>query len=143
MNAVNALVRDQQEAHLDTAVAAANKWVDLARPIIIASFKLDDLESEIVRGTSFDSRDHRYRTLAEAARSVCKARRELDAMLESVRDDFISDNTRAWERGLSEAESDAVDAFNDALSEETIGLADAVKMVEREWNEAFAKGKPL
>lgn len=139
MNAVNAMLRDQQEAKLEAAVAAADKWLDLARPIILASFKLDDLESEITRGCSYPG-DHRATILREAAAYLCKASGKLQDMLDGIRSDFIADESLSWSKDLSEDAGDAVDAFNDALSDETLTVKDAIKRVENEWNEAFRRG---
>lgn len=136
MNAVNAMLRDQQEAELAAAVVAANEWLNLARPIIMATFKLEDLELEITRGSSFRHHDHGYRTLSEARGYIESAREKLNEMLEGIRDDFLADNSKRWMRDLPEAEGDAIDAFNDALGEETLTIAQAVKIVESEWNAA-------
>lgn len=138
MNAVNAMLRDQQEAELERAVEAADQWLDLARPIIMAMFKLEDIESEIT-GFGCDYEAHRARTLRWAACEIGKARSELDAMLDGIRDDFIADQRRSWTSGLSEEEGEAIDAFNDALDDETLSLADAHKRILAEWNDAWRK----
>lgn len=137
MNAVNAMLREQQEADLDTAVAAANKWVDLARPIIVTMFKIEDMASEIVAGSSFDPRDHAYRTLRDAKDEVWNAFGALNKMLDGIRDDFIADQRKTC--GRTDEETEAFDAFNDALEGEVISEAEAVKMVAREWNDAFQR----
>lgn len=139
MNAVNAMLRDKQEAKLEAAVEAADQWLDLARPIIMAMFKLDDLESEVTRGCSYPG-DHRSRVLREGAGYISKAAANLQDTLDGIRGDFVADNSKSWSRDLPESEGDAVDAFNDALSDETLSVKDAIKRVEAEWNDSFAMG---
>lgn len=145
MNAVNALLRDQQEAELAAAVAAANEWVTAARPIIFASFKLDELAGDL-RSKAYDAGEYKHiRTgvYSEAQRYVEKAFEKLDEMLPGIRDDFISDNSKSWSPSLPEPDGHAVDEFNDALSEETISVETAVKLAEIAWNEAYREGTRL
>lgn len=141
MNAVNTLLRTDQEASFYAAVERADAWLDLARPIIVASLKLEDIEADIVRGSSFDYKDAAYRTLSEGRRYVTEARQQLEQMLEGIRDDFIADERKTDAR--NEAEAEDFDNFNDGLDGEVLTVANAVKRIEREWNDAFAAGKPL
>lgn len=140
MNAVNALARDQSQADFDARLAAANGWIDTARPIIVAYFKLDEIDFEIRR--DMPDGPGNERTAKEARRYVAKARQELFEMIDGIRCDFLADELPPQPRpGAGEHEWDARDAAADALEAEVISIKDAEEIVEREWNDAFAKGE--
>jgi hypothetical protein len=148
MNAVNAIVRDAAEAKALAAVAAADKWLDAARPIILAYFKLDDIQSELntAHGLAYRNPSYEQRIVREAGGYVAKAREELFGMLEGVRDDFVADQMLpqpAHDVPYSDPEWEARDAFSDHVNDETLSVKDAIKRIEREWNEAFSRGERL
>lgn len=141
MNAVNTLAREQVEADVAARIAAADKWLDTARPIIVAYFKLDELDFEIRRDMPEGAGNER--TAKEACGSVTKARRELFDLLDGIRSDFIADQTPPQPVGDGDAAWDAFEAISEPLNAETVSVAGAIKRVEQEWNDAFAKGRPL
>ena len=135
MNAVNAMLRDQQEARLEAAVAAANKWVDFVRPLVKAIGDLDEAASNL-RYRAFP--DH-ARTGREAASYVNDAVVALGEMLDGIRDDFIADERRTCAKTDDEIEE--FDAFNDALEDETTSVRDAVKRIEADLYDAYIRGE--
>jgi hypothetical protein len=138
MNAVNALFREQQEAEFADAVAAANEWAKVGKPIILATLRLDDeVESELLK--LYDA--GHLRDFREAKGIVADARRSLEEMLDGIRDEFLADQMRPQPAAGDEAAWEARDAFSDALSEEVISVRDLVKQIEREDYDAFIKGK--
>ena len=113
------LVADKQEAELAAAVEAANKWQTVARPIVLAMLKMDEVTEETL--WPLRERDERgRRDYNEAVKPVRDARRELEQMLDGIRDDFRADNAKSWTTNLSEAEGEYVDVFNDALDEQVV-----------------------
>ena len=134
------LVADKQEAELAAAVEAANKWQTVARPIVLAMLKMDEVTEETL--WPLRERDERgRRDYNEAVKPVRDARRELEQMLDGIRDDFRADNAKSWTTNLSEAEGEYVDVFNDALDEQVVSARDFVKRVEREEYDALLQGK--
>lgn len=134
------LVADKQEAELAAAVEAANKWQTVARPIVLAMLKMDEVTEETL--WPLRERDERgRRDYNEAVKPVRDARRELEQMLDGIRDDFRADNAKSWTTNLSEAEGEYVDVFNDALDEQVVSARDFVKRVEREEYDAWLQGK--
>ena len=137
MGAVNTLLRDQQEARAEAAVEAANKWVDAARPMFMAFFKLDDINDDLrwCRGikepTSADELGGR-----EAARHVWKAAKAMREIIAGIRDDFIADQMPPQPASTAtEEEWEERDRFSDFVAEEVISVERAEKRMEREWNE--------
>ena len=134
------LVADKQEAELAAAVEAANKWQTVARPIVLAMLKMDEVTEETL--WPLRERDERgRRDYNEAVKPVRDARRELEQMLDGIRDAFRADNAKSWTTNLSEAEGEYVDVFNDALDEQVVSARDFVKRVEREEYDAWLQGK--
>jgi hypothetical protein len=43
----------------------------------------------------------------------------------------------------SDPEWEERDAFSDYVNDETLSVKDAIKRIEREWNEAFSRGAAL
>lgn len=143
MGAVNAMLRETQEAELAEAVAAANRWTDIARPLILASIEMERLAYDTVYAPlgKLDG-DKSFTFLrddaAEEARKLIeRAAYDLNPIIESLRDNFIADYSKSWSRDLTEEEGDAVDEFNEALAAEVVSVVDFVKRVEREDYERF------
>lgn len=136
MNAVNALFREKQEAELEAAIEAANKWVGVARPIILASIELDRLDDTLWPLRQMGRR----RDYEEAKSHIASAREELEDMLDGIRDDFLCDQRKSWDRSLGEDEGEAVDNFNEMLDEATVSVPDCIKQIEREDYAAFIEG---
>lgn len=113
------------------AVEAANKWVDVARPIILASMRLDDQPwSELAHLRRFEGQE---RTWREAKDILTQAQRDLNDMVEGIRDDFISDQRLGCAK--SDEEAEAFDEFNDELERDVTSVREAIKQVEAEdWN---------
>lgn len=130
MNAVNALFREEQEAKIADALAAAGEWTDVARAVIRARCAI------LAAAGDLDSKGYRHEadrsTYREASAAITEAARELEQMLDGIRDNFIADQRRSVLSGMSEAEIESVDAFNDVLDEETMSVRDVLKLVERE-----------
>lgn len=136
MNAVNSLVRDQQEARAQAAVEAANKWVDAARPMFMAFFKLDDINDDLrwCRAIT-DQNDYDERVGREAASYVWKAAKALREIITGIRDDFIADQSyKHPAQCATEEEWEERDRLADFIGEETISVDQAEKQMEREWN---------
>lgn len=135
MNALNFIIRDK--VSLEDAVAAANNWALVARPIILATLRLDGIaEDELwtLRKLEPDQR----RTYDEANGYIQTARRCLDEMLDGIRDDFLADQRLTCAK--SDEEAEAFDEFNDELEENVVSIKALIKLVEREDYDAFIGG---
>lgn len=110
-----------------TAIAAANKWVDAARPIIVAYFKLDDMECEL-----FQALDH-GRDGKEARGYIREARESLFGMLDGIRDDFIADQLpKQPPQDAPDSAWEERDNFSDELQSDVISITEALNIVSRE-----------
>lgn len=110
---------------LPLAVERANKWVDAAKPIILAMFALEETGDGL-----FAMEDRR---LCEEARDhIEKARKRLFDMLDGIRDNFRCDHAHPQPEGDDEAAWDACEEFNDALDRELISVSAAITKVQRE-----------
>lgn len=142
MNAVNALLRQTQEDEFAEALAGANRWTEIARPLIMASIELERLAydtlhaplNKLAGDKAFEFvRDDMAK---EAIGHVETAQGAIDEMLGDLRDAFIADFSKPWSQNLTEDEGEAVDQFNEALAEEVTSVDAFVKTVEREDYEA-------
>lgn len=141
MNAVNALARDAAEQQLQEAVARASKWVDQAKPVILAYFVLEDQADEPIskalRGdpTAFECYSKRSPdalTWHDARDIVRGAATELFKMLDGIRDNFLCDERSAaspFNGSYTEADEEAYEAFDEALEREVPSVAATVKKI--------------
>ena len=131
-----ALIEDARNEELAAAVEAANEWQNVGRPIILASLAVDRATDEIRCLYPDRKRDyHEAHDVIEAARST------LLEMLDGIRDDFLCDQRKSWNSGLSDDDAEEVDAFNDQLEEAAVSVRDLEKIVEREDYDAFVRGE--
>lgn len=137
MNAVNTLAREQEEQSLEAATADANKWAEIARPIIITTLRIDQLVEDDLWELRKMEPDQR-RTYDEANGHLQTARRCLDEMLDGIRSDFLADQYRSCARNDDEAE--AFEIFNEALDEQVISVKALIRQVERDDYDAFIRG---
>ena len=133
MNAVNSLSCDLAEAKLTDAIERANGWLDAARPIILATFALEDAEYEACRSGD-DRPEYHDRTAREVRNIFAQPQRELAKLIEGIRDDFRCDECVPHLNGMTEAEDEAALAFNDALEEGILSVPAAIKIVIDEFN---------
>lgn len=140
MGAVDALSRETEEASLEAAIEAANQWTLIARPIILATLRLDGVVEEELWELRKMEPDQR-RTYDEANGYIQTARRCLDEMLDGIRSEFIADNMPDQPHpDAPDEEWEARDEFSDALESEVVSVKALIKLVEREDYEAFLKG---
>jgi hypothetical protein len=132
-----ALIEDTRNSELAAAVEAANEWQSVGRPIILASLVVLRAEDDLYALHKLD----RMRDYHEACDTVVSAFQNLREMLEGIRDDFLCDQRKSWDSSLSDDDSEDVDAFNDALSDEVVSVSDLEKVVEREDYDAYIKGE--
>lgn len=118
---------------------ACNAWINHARPIIKAWLVLDDAADaplfnavvDLNKAHKFgDPRSWQERDYEEARGHIRKAGKELYAMLEGIRDNFICDEL-AGQSDDPDAQEEA-DAFNDWLHGETASVDAAVNLVADE-----------
>lgn len=123
---------------LAQATERANKWVDVARPIIKAMFALDEAEHLLRREGHSAERQSDARTFKEAAGEVSRSQRDLNDMLDGIRDDFLCDEMPP--APSSEADEQAWadrDEWHDALGEAVTSVDQAIKIVTDEHNRSF------
>jgi hypothetical protein len=135
---------DSMYANDPAKLRACNAWVDHARPIIKAMFVLEDAADEPLlaavveagKGRRFrDPETWQERDYRCARAEVAGARKALFAMLDGIRDSFISDERCGI--GDTDDETEAADAFNDWLEENTTSVDQAIRVVTDEHNAAF------
>lgn len=137
MGKVNALVLERAEANFDAALAAANKWAEVGRPIIMATIRLDGDVEDALRPLLGDN----TRTFQEAVAYVRDARKALEEMLDGIRSEFLADQMLPQPRDIgADEEWEARDQFSDALDAEVISVRALIKQVEDEDFAAFLKG---
>lgn len=106
------------------SIAKANQWVAAAKPVIRAWYAMDAIAADLFVA------DERIR---EEARAILrKPMRELDEMIDGIRDDFRCDHVMHGNSDMTEAEWDQVEEFNDELERGMVSVAAAIKQVERE-----------
>lgn len=106
------------------AIAKANQWVAQAKPVIRAYFAMDDIASDLF------SADDRIR---EEARGILrKPIREMYDMIDGIRENHRCDHVMSGDTGMTDAEWDAVEEFNDELERGMVSVATAIKQVEAE-----------
>lgn len=123
----------------DLAVAAerANRWLDIARPIIKAIFALEDIEHLLTRERFTAERDGDSRTFKEAAGYIAAPQRELHEMLAGIRDDFLCDEMPPQPQTDDEQAWQDRDEWTDALGESVTTVEGAIKIVTDEHNRSF------
>lgn len=131
-----ALIEDARNDELAAAVAAANEWQNVGRPIIKASLAVLRASDEIT-----PLFEHRRRDYHEANDAIEAAQTTLLEMLEGIRDDFLCDQRKSWSRDLKDDEAEEIDAFNDELEEAVVSVRDLEKVVEREDYDAYLRGE--
>lgn len=135
MMGMYALIEDARADELAAAVKAANEWQEVGRPIILASLAVQRAAYEI--SPLFE---HRRRDYREANDAIEAASTSLLEMLDGIRDDFLCDQRKSWNKSLSDDDAEAVDGFNDALEDAVISVRDLEKIVEREDYDRFIRG---
>lgn len=123
---------------LSEAAERANKWIDVARPIIKAIFALEEVEHLLTRERLTVEKDSDSRTFKEAAGYIAKPQRELHEMLDGIRDDFLCDEMPP--QPPSDADDQAWqdrDEWHDALGESVTSVGQAIKIVTDEYNRSF------
>ena len=141
MNAVNSMARDAAEQKLKDAVDRASKWVDQAKPIILAYFVLEDqaeqpialaLRDDPTAFAPYAKRSCDARTWHEAREIVRSAATDLFKMLDGIRDNFLCDERSAaspFHGSYTEADEEAFEAFDEALEREVPSVKAAVKKI--------------
>jgi hypothetical protein len=130
-----ALIEDTRQNDLAQAVKAANEWQSVGRPIILASLAILRADDELT-----PLFEHRRRDYREAHDAIEAAQTTLLEMLEGIRDDFLCDQRKSWNKSLSDEEAEAADAFNDELNDAVVSVRDLEKIVEREDYNAYIRG---
>lgn len=125
--AIRPLRMDANPLTAEQAVEQANLWTVTARPIVKALFLLEDAEYEIRHGCD-------ARTWDEARPILSAPRRELREMLEGLRENAICDVLPRHpdvETG-TDAEWDAMEAFDEQVRREVTSVAALIKQMEAE-----------
>ena len=125
---------------LAEAIANANKWVDVARPIIQAWIIADGAFMPVMKAQMADPTNFKrssewsfpMREWRMATKVIDKARDELYDMLAGIRDNYRCDYCMSQPESNSDEEWDTVEAFNEELERSMIGVDAAVRMVEDE-----------
>jgi hypothetical protein len=140
---------------IEAAIERANKWVDVARPVIKAMFAVEDAQSPVRKARLADPKGYAFyakmspeaRIWEEAESYLTKCREQLSEMLDGIRDNYLCDERMPGpqesepddpvaRQALDNAWSDA-DDFNDELERGCLSTDAAVKLVEAEHNAAF------
>jgi hypothetical protein len=123
---------------LTEATERANKWLDVARPIIKAMFALEDVESELRQQAYRSERKHDQQTFRWASEDVAKPQRALYSMLDGIRDDFLCDECPPQpSQDADEQAWQDRDEWTDALAESVTSVEGAIKIVTDEHNRSF------
>jgi hypothetical protein len=126
---------------LGAAVERANtEWLRIARPIIKAMFGVEDALYVVSKErladplgyVSYAKMSPASRAWKEAQDAVNGASNYLQGMLDGIRDNALCDHRRSCLDGMSEAEGDAVDEWNDRLDAGVVSVDAAVKMIGEE-----------
>ncbi|WP_420137864.1 hypothetical protein [Sphingomonas sp.] len=136
MNALTNITADP----LVQAVARANDWLRVARPVIKAYFALEDIEGDLgSAGLGFRG-DKRWneakawdeRTMDEARDLLRKPVSEMQELIEAIRQTAIDDEMPRWTQGC---DVDAVDAeyerYEQAMAD-VLSVKAAIKIVADE-----------
>jgi hypothetical protein len=140
---MNILATRNRLPDLNEAAERASKWVDLARPIIKAMFAVDDDAEQHVRAAWLDAyaakQGHHRRLYSEARGYLEKARNELFAMLDGIRDDYLCDECPQQPSQFADEQAWADrDEWNAALAESVTTVEAAIQIVTAEHNREFA-----
>lgn len=123
---------------LTEATERANKWIDVARPIIKAMFELEEIEHVLNRARFDAQRECDQRTFKEAASCLARPQREWNEMLDGIRSDFLADETPPQpSQDADEQAWQDRDEWTDALGESVTSVEQAVKIVTDEHNRSF------
>jgi hypothetical protein len=133
MNAVNALFREEQEAKAERALAAANGWVETARPLIALYLRLDDEDSALCRVPHQDEQEAVRQSVRRGREAIERARNDLYDEIGSIRDDAISAAVGKFPGGGTyEPQVVAYDELADAVWADAITVEQAISRVGRE-----------
>lgn len=124
MNALNAMLREQQEARAAAAIAKASTWTRAAQPLLRAYINLCEANADTHR---FDGEP-----ASDARDIITDAASRLRDEIESVRDRFIMDAQGQAPAGNDEATWGAYDELCEAVGCETPTIDQAVKATARE-----------
>lgn len=122
---------------LSEAIAQASDWVRVAKPVILAYFAMDEIDSAL-RSAAYDFRGdkrwnepkgHEERTMDEARAELRPSMANLMLIVEGIRDNFICDATPQHPSGDDEAEWDAHEEFREALEAGVPGVVATVKKI--------------
>lgn len=105
------------------AIAKANQWLITARPIIAAYYGLDQIDADLICGCD-------ERTSRDARQPVERCMSKMLDLIEDIRSEAIADQWWHASDNADEAEWDAVEEFNDALTAAVPTVAWALKNVE-------------
>lgn len=121
---------------IQSATTAANRWVDHARPVIKAYLAMHDamMAPDICavhygKDAVSKAKTSDYR---EADSYIKEAASSLFNMLDGIRDNYLCGQRKSCLVGMSDAEINTVDAFNDELDEAVMSVDAAVRIVEGE-----------
>lgn len=118
---------------LQTAIAAADAWVQHATPIIRTYLALEDLDMGKDICANHYGRDaiSKQKTLdyREARGYVQTAQASLYDMLDGIRDNYICDHSAPYPLDMSQDELDAADEFNEELGRCVVSVEAAVRVV--------------
>jgi hypothetical protein len=113
----------------DEKLANANQWVLAARPIIRAMFAIEDIQLNGLEGEQ---------TRREARGYLSDAYRNLEAMLDGIRDEFLCDERVSWNPLMGDLEAAQNDEFNDWLDDNTTSARDAIKAEVEQFNASWS-----
>ena len=138
MNAINSLARALAEQKFTDAVERASDWARVARPVIIAWYKLDDIRGELssaayeFRGDKKWNEPKAYdeRAMRDASSDLAKPMDDLNATISGIRDDFICDeHNRATPAVWTEQAEDDFEEFCEALEREVPSVDAVMKRI--------------
>lgn len=139
---MHTIVLDKQQAAFMAAAERAEKWIETARPIILAMFAVEDASGEHLFQAKIKARgDRRYdapkttdeRTYEEAQSCLATAYTCLFEMLDGIRSDFLCDEMLPQPKpDASEQDWTDRDEFSDGLDGCVTSVADAIKQIGKE-----------
>ena len=130
---------------VEDAINEANKWTEIAEPIIREYSNLDEAVSAL-KQQAHKARTPGYRDTPlsrifdEAARPIEKAHTELGRIIEGIRDDAICDVNFYTDRDATADDEDRDIADNDAVRSRVISVDAAIATVIDKMNAEARKG---
>lgn len=119
---------------ISDAIAEANAWVAVAKPLIQEFLELDQIEARITTVACAARNNYREtprsRLYDEARRGIEKMRESLGEMIDGIRSDHISDVY--FHHCENDAEEDANEADNNAVEDGVMTVEAATDMIYNE-----------